>query len=135
MSRPSLVAALASAFVFSGGALAAGPAALLPAGWSHAEINVTGPRGKAHTQIYDRGRVQSVGTSSLTLRERDGAVVTIQVAPNAVVRINGRRAALSEVLPRDLARTLGIDGRPAIQVLVTQRPQRLGSAVSGTPTP
>src|SRR4051794_13848640 len=94
-----LLAVVAAAFAFSGGALAAGPDALLPDGWSHAEINVTGAGGRPHTQIYDRGRVQAVGSSSLTLRELDGQVVTIQVAPYAVVRINGRRAPLFRVLP------------------------------------
>jgi hypothetical protein len=111
--RRILIAALVAAFVLSGGALAAGPAASLPAGWSHAEVNVTGPRGHAHTLIFDRGRVQSVASSSLTLKERDGSVVTIQVAPRAVVRVNGRRGSLDQILPGYTATTQGVDGRPA----------------------
>ena len=122
--RRFLFVAVAAALLCSGSALAANPAASLPAGWSHAQVNVVGPRGVGHTWIYDRGRVQSVGSSSLTLYEQDATTVTIQIAPNAVVKINGRFATLSAVRVGDRARTLGVDGRPAKQVLVT-RPLKL----------
>ena len=136
MPRPRiLLAAAAAALAFSGAAFAVGPEALLPAGWSHAEINVTGPNGRAHTLIYDRGRVQAVGAGSLTLKERDGSIVTLQIAPNAVVRLNGRRVVLSQIVPGDMARTLGVDGRPAKQVLATLPPKRLGQARAGATTP
>jgi hypothetical protein len=114
-----LLFVVAAALLCSGSALAANPAASLPAGWSHAQVNVVGPRGVGHTWIYDRGRVQSVGSSSLTLSEPD-TTVTIQVAPDAVVKINGRFATLSAVRVGDKARTLGVDGKPAKQVLVTR---------------
>jgi hypothetical protein len=120
ISLAALIAVLACASV----AAAAGPAASLPAGWSHAEINVIGAGGKPHTLIFDRGRVQSVGASSLTLKERDGSVVTIRVAPNAVVRIGGRLASFDQIRPGFRATTLGIDGLPATRVVVT-RPGRL----------
>ena len=84
---------------------------------------MVGPGGRPHTLIYDRGRVQSVGSSSLELLERDGSVVTIQVAPNAVVRLNGLRAWLAALRPGDQARTVGTDGRPANKVTAT-RPLR-----------
>jgi hypothetical protein len=118
----TLAAAAVATFAFSGGALAADPAALLPSGWSHAEINVTGPNGTPHTLIYDRGRVQSVTSSSITLKERDGSVVTIQVAPAAAVRVNGQRGSLAQILPGYHALTLGVDGRPAKQVRATAPP-------------
>jgi hypothetical protein len=115
----------AAALAFSAAVLAAATAAsVLPAGWSHAEVNVTGKNGRAHTRIYDRGRVLSVGPLSLTLKERDGQIVTIQVAPNAVIRINGRLGTLSQIAPRDQAQTLGLDGRPATQVLATKAPPK-----------
>jgi hypothetical protein len=116
-----LVAALA--LCFSATALASDPSALLPAGWSHAQINVIGPNGRPHTQIYDRGRVQVVGPSSLTLLERDGSVVTIQVAPAAVIRVNGQAGTLAQILPGYTATTLGLDGRPAQRVQATQPPK------------
>jgi hypothetical protein len=124
---PRLRIVLATALVAlscAGAALATDPSALLPAGWSHAEINVTGPRGQAHTEIFDRGRVQIVGASSLTLLERDGSVVTIQVAPTAVIRVNGLAAALAQIQPGYSATTLGLDGRPARRVQATRPPVR-----------
>src|SRR5712691_10464665 len=107
-----VLAAGAAALCCSGAALAADPSALLPAGWSHAQINVTGPAGRPHTLIYDRGRVQVVGPSSLTLMARDGSVVTIQVARDAVIRVNGQAGTLSQILPGYVATTLGVNGRP-----------------------
>jgi hypothetical protein len=77
-----------------------------------------------HTLIYDRGRVQSVGSTSISILERDGSLVPVEVAPNAVVRVNGLRASLAAVRVGDQARTLRVDGQPAKQVLVTQ-PRRL----------
>jgi hypothetical protein len=122
------VAAAVAALAWSGSSLAADPAASLPAGWSHAQVNVVGPGRKAHTLIFDRGRVQSVVGAALALLERDGSVVTIQVAPNAVVRLNGRRASLADLRPGDTARTRGIDGGPADSVVATRpfRPLRPG---------
>jgi hypothetical protein len=124
--RLLLLAGCVAALAVTGSALGADPAASLPAGWSHAQVNVVGARGRPHTLIYDRGRVQSVGGSALSLLERDGSVVTIQVAPNAVVRLNGRRVTLDAIRPGDTARTLGTDGRPATKVTATRplRPQR-----------
>src|SRR5437870_7340400 len=102
---PVILATAAAALALSATASGADPAALLPAGWSHAEINVTGPNGQPHTLIYDRGRVQAVTASSLTLKERDGVIVTIQVAPTASVRVNGQRGTLAQILPGSFART------------------------------
>jgi hypothetical protein len=118
--RSVLLAASFAAFTVSGGALAAGPAASLPPGWSHAEINVTGAGGRAHTLIYDRGRVQALGVASLTLRERDGSVVTVAVAPRATVLVNGRPGTLVQVRAGDHALTRGTDGRPVTLVRATR---------------
>jgi len=91
----------------------------LPADWSHAEVNVL-VKGKPHTLIYDRGKVQAVTGSDLTLRERDGSVVTIPVAPNATVKVNGRTAALTDVRVGGTGQTKRVDGGPAVLVQVTQ---------------
>ena|SRR5580765_1263999 len=123
--RLLLLAGCAAALGISGSALGADPAASLPAGWSHAEINVVGARGRPHTLIYDRGRVQSVGGSALSLLERDGSVVTIQVAPNAVVRLDGRRVGLYALRVGDTARTQGVDGKPAVKVAATRPVRKL----------
>ena len=118
LSLPACAAALG----VSGSALGADPPRRFrPAG--RTPRSTSWARGGADTRlIYDRGRVQSVGGSALALLERDGSVVTIQVAPNAVVRLNGRRVTLDAIRPGDTARTLGTDGRPATKV-VANRPR------------
>jgi hypothetical protein len=93
-------------------AAAPGPIASLPPGWSHAEVNVT-INGQTHTLIYDRGRVQSVSSSSLVLKERDGSIVSIPVGPKTRVRVNGQPASLTDVLQGYSAWTLRVDGGPA----------------------
>jgi hypothetical protein len=109
----------------AGTAYAADPTAGFPAGWTHLQINVVGPRGRAHTEIFDRGRVQSVTASSLTLRENDASIVTIQVAPNARVIVDGHPGSLAQIGPRFWVRTLGIDGLPAMRVAaMSPRPPR-----------
>ena len=114
--RVPIAAAAAVLGLFAGAAAAQNPAAFLPPGWSHAQINVTGAGGRAHTYIYDRGRVTAVDASSLTLKERDGSIVTIQVAPDAQVRVNGRAASLARIRRGYSAMTVGIDGAPARRV-------------------
>ena len=106
-----------------GTAFAADPTAGFPAGWTHLQINVVGPGGKPHTQIFDRGRAQSVTSSSVTLRESDGIIVTIKVAPNAIVIVNGRRGSFSQIAPGFWVRTLGVDGRPAKRISATAPPR------------
>ncbi len=93
----------------------------LPPGWSHVQVNVV-IKHQAHTVSYDRGRVQAVGTSSLTLKERDGSVWTIAVGPATKVTINGRAASLSQVRPLEQATTMAIDGGAASFVRVTIPP-------------
>ena len=118
--RRIFVLAAVGAACFAGAAAAATPP--LPTGWSHAEINVVGPNGQPHTLIYDRGRVTAVTASSLTLREPDGSIVTIQVARRAVIRIDGRPGTLAEIEPGFSAQTLGIDGKPARRVQAKSAP-------------
>jgi|SRR5436190_10188632 len=118
-----VVAAAAAALAAAGAGVAATPPiASLPAGWSHAEINVM-VNGKPHTFIYDRGRVRSVSPSAVVLRERDGSVVTIPVNDRTRVRIEGQPASLTAVQPRSVAQTLRIDGGAAKWLRVVQRPR------------
>jgi hypothetical protein len=60
--------------------------------------------------------VSAVTGSSLTISEQGGIVVTIQVAPFATIRVNGRAGSLSQIQPGYLATTVGVDGRPARRV-------------------
>jgi hypothetical protein len=56
--------------------------------------------------------------TSLTLREGDGSVVTIDVSPDAEVRIAGQPASLSQVRRLEIAMTTSIDGAPATVVRI-----------------
>jgi len=120
MSRGPFAAAVAAVAVWlavAAGAGAAGgdPIGQFPAGWSHAEINVT-QNGASHTLIYDRGRVQSVSPTAIVLKERDGSVVTVPVSSATVVRVNGQPATLAQVKRRFQATTLRVDGGAATQL-------------------
>lgn len=99
------------------GAARIAPTPRLPAGWSHAEINVI-VRGVPHTLVYDRGRIQAVTASSLTIREPDGSSQTINVSPSALVTIDGRPAPFALVRKAEIAIALRIDGADATRVTV-----------------
>jgi hypothetical protein len=118
---PRFLLAVVAAGVLAGAADAAqNPFAglgSLPAGWSHAQINVFYKR-QPHTLTFDRGRVQAVTPASLTLHERDGVLVTVPVASTTLVRIDGRPATLAQIRPRMLAVTVSVDGAPAAAVRV-----------------
>ena len=57
----------------------------LPAGSTHAEINVT-LGGVPHTLILDRGKIALVGPRNMALRESDGTLVVIPIAPTTIVQ-------------------------------------------------
>jgi hypothetical protein len=116
-TRITVLAGAVAALALAASAPAKDPP--LPPGWSHAEVNVV-IKHRAHTVIYDRGRVTSLTPSSLTLHERDGSVVTIQVAPAATVKVNGRFASLADIRPGATAQTRRVDGGPAVLVQATQ---------------
>jgi hypothetical protein len=118
----TIITAAASTLVIAavGSAGAAGaPGETFPAGWSHAEINVT-QAGVSHTLIYDRGRVQQVSPTALVIRERDNSVVTIPVSPQTVVKLDGRPATLAQIKKRFMATTLRGDGGAATLVRATR---------------
>lgn len=109
---------LAVAALGSAGAAGA-PGETFPAGWSHAEINVT-QGGVSHTLIYDRGRVQQVSPTELVIRERDNSVVMVPVSPQTVVKVNGRPATVAQIKKRFQATTLRVDGGAATLVRATR---------------
>src|SRR5256885_8635089 len=74
------LAGLASALAFASAALAV-PGNLFGGGLVRAEVLIQA--GGQHDYRVDRGRVTAVAPGSLTLRERDGTVVTVAVAAGA----------------------------------------------------
>jgi hypothetical protein len=119
------------ALALAAAASAKNPLASLPPGWSHAAINVVGQKGQANTVVYDRGKVTAVGQLSLTLQESDSSMVTVAIAPNATVKLDGGTATLAQVQPGDNAMTVSIDGAPATQVQATEPPQPRGVTTKG----
>ena len=75
--------------------------------------------GVTHDLRVDRGRVLAVSGSSLTLRERDGTVVTVQVAAGADVY--GYVSSISAVRRGMRATTVRDGGGPATTVVVQRR--------------
>jgi hypothetical protein len=53
--------------------------------------------GVVRDYLVDRGRVRAKTRTSLTLRERDGTMVTIPVAIEATILVNGRVATIAQI--------------------------------------
>jgi hypothetical protein len=119
--RPTLallVSIAAGAVLAAGaGAIKVPPPPNLPAGWSHATVNVV-IRRVPHTFTYDHGRVAAVSPTQLTLREPDGSVVTIGLDSSTVVRIAGRLASVDQIRRLEMATTVTVDGGNAALVRI-----------------
>ena len=77
--------------------------------------------GALHDYRIDRGVIRDKSPGSLTLRERDASVVTIAVAPNASISLNGRSTSFS-ALRRGMVATVIRDGdSPAGEVRAAGR--------------
>ena len=53
--------------------------------------------GTLHDYRVDRGRITAARGGTLRLRERDGTVLALSVAPHADIRLHGRAARLAEL--------------------------------------
>ena len=77
--------------------------------------------GVLHDYRVDRGVIRAKSPGQLSLRERDGSLVTIAVAQGATITIGGRPASFS-ALRRGMVATLIRDGdAPANEVRATRR--------------
>jgi len=83
-----------------------------------AEVVVGGPRAVNDFRI-DRGVITSTSTGSITLRERDGTVVTITVTPET--RVLGRVTDVSQLRPPMRVLVVRRANGPATQVQVEGR--------------
>jgi len=95
----------------------------IPGKWSHVELNVMIKK-QPHTLALDRGRVvaitatQDVATQ-LAVREPDGTLWQIPVAPDAIVTIDGRKAFAVELRRKMNVMTLRVDDGAAVRVRAT----------------
>jgi hypothetical protein len=69
----------------------------------------------------DRGRIRSTAGRALTLKERDGTLVTIAVAPDAKIDVNGRPVVFERLRIGMQATTIRLGDAPASTVKVTPR--------------
>lgn len=71
----------------------------------------------------DRGRVRAIlrPTNAIVLREADGTIATITVAPDARIELGGRIVAFAAIRRGMQATTLREGGGPAIRVQLVRR--------------
>jgi hypothetical protein len=77
--------------------------------------------GVNHDYRVDRGRIKAISVGSITLRERDGLVLTVEVAPDAQIELKGRLVPFT-ALRRGMDATAISDGGEPVETLqVTPR--------------
>jgi hypothetical protein len=81
---------------------------------------ITNEGGTIHDYRVDRGRIRAVTSSSLTLYERDGTLVTVPVSPTADVRLDGVTVPLTRLRKRFVATTVR-DGSASASIVVATR--------------
>lgn len=77
--------------------------------------------GVLHVYRVDRGVIRSKQPGSLVLRERDGTLVTISVAPTAAITLNGRVASFTQLRRGMVATVIREGDAPATEVRATGR--------------
>ncbi len=68
------------------------------------------------TLQIDRGVVQTISLSRITLRELDGSTVSIAVGPSTRVRLNGLPAAIADIEPGFVAAVAHDGAAPALAI-------------------
>jgi hypothetical protein len=116
--KSALIVAAASLALAAGSAAGSASAAgVLPAGWTHAEINYS-VNHVPHTLILDRGVVVLATGSSMTLREQDGSSVQIALSSSTQVNVDGQAGQLTAIRRGVVAIAQRIDGGAATLVRV-----------------
>jgi hypothetical protein len=83
---------------------------------------VTNEAGTIHDYRVDRGRIRGIvrATLSLTLLERDGTLVTVQVSPSASITLGGAGVPFNR-LRRGFTATTVRDGAAAASIVQATR--------------
>lgn len=87
-----------------------------------AEVIVQSAGGSVRDYRIDRGQIVTAVSGSITLRERDGTFVTIQVAPNVRIVVLGRPGDSSELRPNVRVLVFRQANRPADLIQVENKP-------------
>ena len=72
-----------------------------------------------HDYLLDHGRIKQVGAFTLVIHEPDGTEVTIEISPNARIKVNGQNGTFLELRKGMMATTMRDGDAPADQVFVT----------------
>ncbi len=72
----------------------------------------------------DRGRVRSVTRSSLELKELDGTVMSIPLAPSTQVEVNGQPAPLNALQRGAMVLSIRLQDQPAQKLEILSKPTR-----------
>jgi hypothetical protein len=128
MRRRIATWALVGLFAVNGAALAVGPAAGLPRGLGNyffgpklVRADVVVRDGGIREFRLDRGRLLRKQGASLMVREADGTVVVVRVAPGATILLNGRAAVLAELTNGMTVTTVREGGAAASEIRARTR--------------
>jgi hypothetical protein len=121
MWKIAMLLVVCSLAVSAAPASAAGvpPFPRLAGAWSHAEINVT-IRKQVHTLILDRGKINQVSGTQLTIRHPDKTLAVVPILPSTIVNIQGANATIYFLRRGMQAQTMRIDGGAAVRIRVTR---------------
>lgn len=77
--------------------------------------------GSLRAYRIDRGVIRAKANDSLTLRERDGTILTIAVSPSASISVGDRAASFSSLRRGMLATVIREGDTPAVEVRARRR--------------
>jgi hypothetical protein len=86
------------------------------------EVDAVGQR-RAERQI-DKGAVVSASPGLIVLRQPDGSILSVQVARQTVVTLDGIPARITDLRPGDVAAVLHYGNAAAREVRATAKPSR-----------
>jgi hypothetical protein len=72
-----------------------------------------------HDYRLDRGKIRQVGAFQLVIREADGTDVTVDISPNAHVKLNNQNGTFLQLRKGMMATTMRDGDKPADQVYAT----------------
>jgi len=89
----------------------------------HGEVTLGGPQ---HRVVrFQRGTVERISGTAITVRSRDGFVATYAITPDTTVREKRQRAQLSDVQVADRVRVVARkDGDAVTANRIVERPGR-----------
>jgi hypothetical protein len=79
-------------------------------------------KGVLHDYRLDRGQIKALAPGTLTLRERDGLLVPVAIAPTARIKLNGQPASFAGLRKGMFATTVRDNEAPADTVLAYPQP-------------